>query len=111
MRTTVSIGETLDVSLLWTWIDAVSLEPLSASFGGALPEYSSIGAYSYFDLTTRFSITDNFEFTAGVQNLLDKKPPNVSSYVGSITYNSGNTYRTTCDSLGRRFQVTGRLRF
>tara|TARA_R110000868_G_scaffold209866_1_gene459736 strand:- start:41 stop:2887 length:2847 start_codon:yes stop_codon:yes gene_type:complete len=111
MRTTVSIGETLDVSLLWTWIDAVSLEPLSGSFGGALDEYKSIGAYSYFDLTTRFSVTDNFEFTAGVQNLLDKKPPNVSSYVGSSTYNSGNTYPTTYDAIGRRFQVTGRLRF
>ncbi|WP_323801501.1 TonB-dependent receptor domain-containing protein [Parasphingorhabdus sp.] len=111
MRTTVSIGETLDVSLLWTWIDAVSLEPLSGSFGGALDEYKTIGAYSYFDLTTRFSVTDNFEFTAGVQNLLDKKPPNVSSYVGSSTYNSGNTYPTTYDAIGRRFQVTGRLRF
>ncbi|WP_417618877.1 TonB-dependent receptor domain-containing protein [Parasphingorhabdus sp.] len=111
MRTTVSIGETLDVSLLWTWIDAVSLEPLSGAFGGALDEYKSIGAYSYFDLTTRFSVTDNFEFTAGVQNLLDKKPPNVSSYVGSSTYNSGNTYPTTYDAIGRRFQVTGRLRF
>jgi iron complex outermembrane receptor protein len=111
VRSTVSIGENLDVSLLWTWIDAVSLEPLSGTFGGALDEYKSVPAYSYFDLTTRFSVTDNFEFTAGVQNLLDKKPPNVSSYVGSSSYNSGNTYPTTYDAIGRRFQVTGRLRF
>ncbi|MEH6700896.1 TonB-dependent receptor domain-containing protein [Parasphingorhabdus sp.] len=110
-RTTVSLDDTVDISLLWTWMDGVSLEPLSASFGGALPEYSSISAYSYFDLTTRFSVTDNFELTAGVQNLLDKKPPNVSSFVGSSSYNSGNTYPTTYDAIGRRYQVTGRLRF
>ncbi len=111
LRSTVSLGDTVDISLLWTWLDAVSLEPLSASFGGALPEYSSIGSYSYFDLTTRFNVSDNFEMTAGIQNLLDKKPPNVSSYVGSSSYNSGNTYPTTYDAIGRRFQVTGRLRF
>ena len=110
-RTTVSLDDTVDISLLWTWMDAVSLEPLSASFGGALPEYSSISAYSYFDLTTRFSVSDNFEMTAGVTNLLDKKPPNVSSFVGSSSYNSGNTYPTTYDAIGRRFNVTGRLRF
>ncbi|MEW4467565.1 TonB-dependent receptor [Parasphingorhabdus sp. JC815] len=110
-RTTVSLGDTVDVSLLWTWIDGVSLEPLSASFGGALDEYSSISAYSYFDLTTRFSVTDNFEMTAGVQNLLDKKPPVVSSFIGGSSYNSGNTYPTTYDAIGRRFNVTGRLRF
>ena len=84
---------------------------MSAAFGGALPEYSSIGSYSYFDLTTRFSVSDNFEMTLGIQNLLDKKPPNVSSYVGGSAYNSGNTYPTTYDALGRRFNVTGRLRF
>ncbi len=110
-RTTVSLGESVDISLLWTWLDAVSLEPLSASFGGALDEYKEIGAYSYFDLTTRFSVSDNFDFTAGIQNLFDKKPPNVSSYVGGSSYNSGNTYPTTYDAIGRRFQVTGRLRF
>mgnify|MGYP003642377687 CR=1 FL=1 len=111
LRTTVSLGDTVDISLLYTWLDAVSLEPLSAAFGGALPEYSSIGSYSYFDLTTRFSVSDNFEMTLGIQNLLDKKPPNVSSYVGGSAYNSGNTYPTTYDALGRRFNVTGRLRF
>ncbi|HEY9090871.1 TonB-dependent receptor plug domain-containing protein [Parasphingorhabdus sp.] len=110
-RATVGFGDSVDVSLLWTWIDGVSLEPLSASFGDALDEYSSISAYSYFDLTTRFSVTDNFEMTAGVQNLLDKKPPIVSSYIGGSAYNSGNTYPTTYDALGRRFNVTGRLRF
>ena len=112
-RATVGFGDDVDVSLLWTWMSGVDLEGASGAYDDPdlLPEYTSISAYSYFDLTTRFSVTDNFEMTAGVQNLLDKKPPIISSFIGGAAYNSGNTYPATYDALGRRFNVTGRLRF
>ncbi|MBB5280746.1 TonB-dependent receptor domain-containing protein [Pacificimonas flava] len=109
-RTTLSL-DAVDVSVLWTWLDGVDLEPIGAAYSGALEEYRSISAYNYFDLTARFRATENFELTAGVNNLFDKKPPLVSNYVGSSSYNSGNTYPTTYDALGRRMSITGRLTF
>ncbi len=52
-----------------------------------------------------------FGLTLSVQNLFDKKPPNVSNYVGTTALNSGNTYPTTYDVLGRRFSLTASLCF
>jgi iron complex outermembrane receptor protein len=56
-------------------------------------------------------VNDHLTFTAGVRNLLDKKPPLVGSTAGSTAYNSGNTYPSTYDVLGRLFTVSGKLRF
>jgi outer membrane receptor protein involved in Fe transport len=46
-----------------------------------------------------------------VLNLFDKKPPVVGNTIGSTTFNSGNTYPSTYDALGRRFAVSARLKF
>ncbi|MEO1170302.1 MAG: TonB-dependent receptor [Pseudomonadota bacterium] len=111
LRTTVSIDDIADISLLWRWIDGMDLEPLDASFGNTLAEFASIDDASYFDLSIRSNVSENFDVTLTVQNLLDRDPPNVSSFIGSSSFNSGNTYPTTYDTLGRRYSVTGRLRF
>ncbi|MFM5908012.1 MAG: TonB-dependent receptor domain-containing protein [Novosphingobium sp.] len=75
------------------------------------PEFRQIKAHSYFDLTLRWNVSDNFTFTAAVQNLMNKKPPIVGNTIGSTSYNSGNTYPSTYDALGRRFAVSGRVKF
>ncbi|PCD03163.1 TonB-dependent receptor [Sphingomonas spermidinifaciens] len=106
-RATLTVDD-VDVSLQWRYIDGVEVEP---DVGTYLPEFSSIGAKSYFDLTTRFQATDEMTFTFGVQNLLDQQPPVVGSTIGSTAYNSGNTYPSTYDALGRRFVAATRLRF
>jgi outer membrane receptor protein involved in Fe transport len=49
--------------------------------------------------------------TATVQNLLDKDPPLTGNNAGSTSYNSGNTFPSTYDALGRRYAVTAKLRF
>ena len=46
-----------------------------------------------------------------VQNLLNKQPPIVGTGIGSTAFNSGNTYPSTYDALGRRYAVSARLRF
>ncbi|WP_254049889.1 TonB-dependent receptor domain-containing protein [Novosphingobium sp. TH158] len=75
------------------------------------PEFRKIKAHSYFDITMRWNVNDNFTFTFGVQNLLNKKPPIVGNTIGSTSYNSGNTYPSTYDALGRRFAVSGKVKF
>jgi len=123
----------VDVSLLWRWQDAVSFEPLQlaadiaaaqaapddcpdptgADDGGCVvdPQFRKIKAAHYFDLTTRFNVTENLTFTMTVQNLLDKKPPLVGNTIGSTTYNSGNTFPSSYDALGRRYAVSAKLKF
>ncbi|WP_236699387.1 TonB-dependent receptor domain-containing protein [Pelagerythrobacter marensis] len=81
--------------------------------GGCVPnpEFRSISAEHYFDLTAVWRAADNFSFTAGIINLFNNKPKVVGSNIGSTAYNSGNVYPSTYDPLGRRFSVTARLTF
>jgi outer membrane receptor protein involved in Fe transport len=119
-RTTFS-WDNIDISLLWRRIDAVSYEFAPGAFTGTITgvgplvgtvaDFDRIKAYNYFDLTGRFAIGDHLTITLSVQNLLDKQPPVVGNTIGSTTYNSGNTYPSTYDTLGRRFVAAARLRF
>ena len=75
------------------------------------PRFRTIKAYSWFDLTTRWEVSKNFDLTMSVFNLFDKKPPVVGGTVGSTSYNGGNTYPSSYDALGRRYAVSARLKF
>jgi iron complex outermembrane recepter protein len=110
LRTTVSIDDLVDVSLLWRWIDGVEYERRGLG-DGFLDESEAFDAANYFDLTVRSNVSENFDVTLSIFNLLDRDPPKTSSFIGSSSYNSGETYPTTYDALGRRYSVTGRLRF
>ena len=123
----------VDISLLWRhlsgmtyegqapdginrFLDEGDLELFSGTLGfgplsGRDVNFNRIPAYDFFDLATRFEVNDNTAITITVVNLLDKKPPIVGSTAGSTAFNSGNTYPSTYDALGRRYGVTARLRF
>lgn len=125
-RTTLSYGK-IDVSLLWRHLSAMEQEPLDVIDGGAFfngtigssvlgvggrtVNFGKIKAYDYFDLSTRLNVNENLTFTATVQNLLDKDPPLTGNNAGSTSFNSGNTFPSTYDALGRRYAVTAKLRF
>ena len=113
LRTTLSIDDLVDISLLWRWIDGVTYEFNDGMDGGNgfLAESQAFDDASYFDLSFRSNVSENFDVTFSVFNLLDRDAPETSSFIGSSSFNSGNTYPTTYDVLGRRYQVTGRLRF
>ncbi|TZG26590.1 TonB-dependent receptor [Sphingomonas montanisoli] len=132
-RTTLSF-DSVDVSLFWRWIDKVEYEGSASDFvargftaanrrifsgtvtgpsplAGNSYDFNRIKAYSLFDLTTRVNVTDNVEVTMAAINLFNKKPPIVGSTTGSTAFNSGNTYPSTYDAIGRRYSVTARLKF
>jgi len=122
LRTTATF-DNIDVSLLWRHISAVSYEPgqgdpFTGTLGTGLGEISGrtvdfdrIPSADYFDLTTRFTVDDHLTITLSVQNLLNRQPPIVGSSAGSTAFNSGNTYPSTYDALGRRFVASARIRF
>jgi outer membrane receptor protein involved in Fe transport len=126
LRNTLTV-EDIDLSLLWRHIGSVEHEPQDiidqgAFFSGTLPastgslagrtvDFNKIDSQDYFDLSARFNVSDNLTFTATVQNLLDNQPPIVGNTAGSTTYNSGNTYPSTYDALGRRYAVSAKVKF
>ncbi len=121
-RSTFSVDK-IDLSLLWRYLSPVDYERIEAAANGALfrgpvpslggrnLNFNHIGAYHYFDFSARFATTEKLTFTLSVQNLFDRAPPIVGSTAGTTAFNSGNTYPSTYDALGRRFAFTARLRY
>jgi outer membrane receptor protein involved in Fe transport len=120
-RTTFNFLEDYSVSLRWRHLSAVEQEPLDVAsqgpaFIGNSPvfgnvDFTEINAQNYFDLSFQWSGFENVLFTATVSNLLDNQPPIVGSNIGTTAFNSGNTYPSTYDPLGRRYMANLRLNF
>ena len=132
-RTTLSFGD-VDVSLLWRHLSGVVYEGQATDFAargfsatsrnlfngvitgpsplaGRTVNMNQIPAYDYFDLSTRFQITKELQLTLTAFNITNKAPPLVGSGAGSTAQNSGNTFPSTYDPIGRRFAATVNLRF
>ncbi|WP_156255005.1 TonB-dependent receptor domain-containing protein [Sandarakinorhabdus oryzae] len=120
-----------NVFLLWRYIGNMRYEDnrnpatgallLAPRFNGVITgsgplvgrtyNFNRISAYSYFDMGAGFKIMDNVSLDLLVANLFDKKPPIVGSTLGTTGQNSGNTYPSTYDALGRRYNVTLGVKF
>lgn len=118
-RTTLTFGPA-DVSLLWRHVGAMKAEDGVVAFAGTIGtgalagevvDFGKIKAYNYLDLATRIGVGDNLDFTVTVTNLLNKQPPIVGGTIGATSFNSGNTYPSTYDAIGRRFQFGARMKF
>lgn len=136
-RTTLSFTD-IDVSLLWRHISSVRYEgqaddfaargftaasrnlfsgtitnagPALSPLAGQTANFNSIAAYDYFDLSTRFNLTKELQLTLTAFNLFNRKPPIVGAGAGTTGQNSGNTFPSTYDPIGRRFAATVNLRF
>jgi outer membrane receptor protein involved in Fe transport len=66
---------------------------------------ANIPAFSYFDLTATWRLKDKLNFRAGVNNILAKDPPILSSAYTPLPYGNGNTFPNVYDSLGRMIFV------
>jgi len=125
VRATLSTEQGTDLSLLWRHLSPTRVEPRTTCTAGSfepgeegncgpaniLAAYQEIDAYDYFDFSFQQDISEQMRFTFTVQNLLDKDPPDVGNTIGSTAFNSGNTYPSLYDALGRRFVVGVNLRF
>ena len=96
----------LAVSLQWRHfnkvkLDAYSSDPQLNNPGLQYATDRTLGARDYFDLTASWTMRDNLNFRAGVNNLFDKDPPlNGSSNCPTGPCN-GNTWPQIYDSFGR----------
>lgn len=116
----------VDMSLTWRHISGFVQEPADAAdqgdfFNGTLTgsgflvgqnvDFRRIPAYDYFDLAARFHANERTTLTFTVRNLTDNSPPLTGATAGSTAFNSGNTYPSTYDALGRRYTMQINVRF
>jgi len=104
-----------DVTLLWQYLSGTQIEPRAPNpqlpvgtptTGGpatVFPAFATIPAFSYFDLAARQRVLNNLTATLTVSNLFDKAPPATGNQAGTSSTNSGNTFPTLYDPIGRRF--------
>ncbi len=71
----------------------------------------TIRAYEYLDFGASYQLNETLTFRAGIDNLLDEKPPIVGQDYGGTAENSGNTFPATYDALGRSFFVSATMTF
>ena len=97
-----------DVSFSLQWrhfnkvkLDAYSDDPQLNNPGLQYATDKTLGARDYFDLTASWTMRDNLNFRAGVNNIFDKDPPlNGSSNCPTGPCN-GNTWPQIYDAFGR----------
>ncbi|WP_417622823.1 TonB-dependent receptor domain-containing protein [Parasphingorhabdus sp.] len=136
-RTSVTFDEDYTLSLRWRYLSGIEYEPsvyaaevaaaaeanaadptdcpdfLGADPDGCIvnPEFTTIPAEHYFDLSFQWDISENVLFTLTAQNLLNNKPKLVGSDIGSTSFNSGNVYPSSYDALGRRYGASVKFTF
>lgn len=118
-RNTVSYAD-LDVSLMWRYISSNDYEYADSDTafigepeGGVLgfQNFNRTESYNLFDLTLRYTVSENLTITGVVSNLLDKEPPLTGAFIGATGFSSGNTYPSTFDTIGRRYNLAAKLTF
>lgn len=104
-RATWDRSRAVSVSFQWRRIGGVKLAALDPKFNltdEVSPPYAKLRPQDYFDVAAFFRIRKEFELRLGVNNLLDRRPPQVvgNTAAGGGPYNA-NTYPTWYDPLGR----------
>ena len=106
-RGTWNVGD-WTVGYNWRYVGKVIEEPGGTTY---LPEFSSVKAYSYVDASVDWNATKNLKLKLSVANMFDKKPPLVGSTIGTTQTNSGNTFPSYYDVVGRYWTVGASLKF
>jgi outer membrane receptor protein involved in Fe transport len=105
VRTTFATG-LVSASLQWRYEGKVGDDDPTTTY------YSeTLKAQNYFDLAVSVDATENINFTAGVNNMLDKSPPLAASTQNGGNGEQTNTYPEVYDVIGRQFFVSATLKF
>lgn len=99
----------VSVSMLWRYSSAIDIEDDQRA--GVFEAFRKIDSYSYFDLFASYTLNDNFKFTAGIDNIFAEDPPVVGGEAGSTSFNSGNTFPSSYDVIGRVYKFGVKAQF
>ncbi|MDE2350219.1 MAG: TonB-dependent receptor [Gammaproteobacteria bacterium] len=114
-RTTWITPWKVSASLTWRYIGGVTEDNNTgdptlhyATYGGFDYVNGTIPSYSYFDLAASWQATSYLELRAGANNIMDKDPPVINTYV--VAGGAANTY-STYDMFGRELFAAFTARF
>ena len=123
LRTTLQMKNGIGLSAQWRYTGKVRAETLedNETLQGAtvFEPTTHVKAQSYFDLAATFNVGNSYNFRIGVNNVLDRDPPLITSGNANIDGTNlcpsgpcnGNTYPGTWDSLGRYIYAGVTLNF
>ena len=98
-----------DASLLWRHIGGMDIQANEAA--AAFPAFRSVDAQDYIDLTFGYTWQDTIRVSLLVTNVFDEDPPILGNETGSTAFNSGNTFPSLFDTMGRTYSINARLSF
>ena len=98
-----------DASLLWRHIGSMDIQSNEAN--AAFPAFRSVDAQDYFDLTFGYTWQDTIRVSLLVANVFDEDPPILGNETGSTSFNSGNTFPSLFDTMGRTYSINAKLSF
>jgi len=98
-----------DASLLWRHLGSMDAQ---ANEADALFEaFRSVSSQDYFDLTFGYTWNDMIRLSLLVTNVFDEDPPILGNETGSTSFNSGNTFPSLFDTMGRTYSASVKLTF
>lgn len=103
-----SVGD-LMVGYTWRYMSSVRIE--EAQEAGTFADFRKIKAHNYIDLNGSYDLFEGVRVSASVTNLFEKEPPVVGNEAGQTSANSGNTFPSTYDAMGRVFSVGLNVKF
>jgi outer membrane receptor protein involved in Fe transport len=105
-RTTWSMGD-FTAGYNWRYLGKSTIQGAPAT----LPQFASIKAYNYVDLSFAWQATKNLRLSLAINNAGDLQPPVVGANAGTTTTNSGNTFPQWYDVIGRVYSFGATLKF
>ncbi|WP_405219780.1 TonB-dependent receptor domain-containing protein [Lentisalinibacter sediminis] len=101
--------DAFDGSLLWRHIGSMDAQPNEAPT--LFQDFRSVDSQNYFDVTFGYTFRDNIRVSALVTNITDEDPPILGNNTGSTSFNSGNTFPSLYDTMGRTYTLGLKVSF
>ena len=103
------VRDDIDASFLWRHIGEMDAQSNEA--GNLFSAFQSVDAQDYFDLSVGYNYQDWGRISLLVTNIANEDPPILGNNTGSTAFNSGNTFPSLFDTLGRTYSVNLKLTF
>jgi outer membrane receptor protein involved in Fe transport len=99
----------LSLSAQWRHLGETSVEPPET--GNVWPAFRTIDSFDYLDLYLSYDIGDRYRLSFGAMNIMDEDPPVVGNEAGDTAFNSGNTFPSLYEVLGRTYTFQVNMSF
>lgn len=92
-----------DGTLTWRHIGEMDAQENEAAT--LFEAFRSVDSQNYFDLNFGYTFSEDIRISALIANITDEQPPILGNNTGSTSFNSGNTFPSLYDTMGRVYTV------